>query len=69
MLENGLKGYEGHKILHDNLLQEVVQVAQDFESGKFDRMEDLLENFLKYWLLDHIRHVDVKLVVSGTADG
>lgn len=69
MLENSLKGYEGHKILHDNLLQEVVQVAQDFEVGRFDRMEDLLENFLKYWLLDHIRHVDVKLVVSGTADG
>ena len=58
MDEHDLKGADAHKMLHESLLADLDDVVADFSGGKYDQLEDLLQNYLKFWLLDHITHVD-----------
>ncbi|OFX10421.1 MAG: hypothetical protein A2516_10500 [Alphaproteobacteria bacterium RIFOXYD12_FULL_60_8] len=58
MREHDIRSFESHKILHDHLIGDLEGVLIDLKEGSYDRLEDLLENYLKYWLLDHIVHVD-----------
>lgn len=69
MRETGDEGYAVHKILHDHLLEELRDVAAQYAAGHFTRMEDLLETYLKYWLLDHITNVDMKLAKPRRTSG
>ena len=64
MEEHDLRGAEAHKMLHESLLGDLTDVVSDFDEGKYDQLEDLLQNYLKYWLLDHITHVDKGLGVT-----
>jgi hemerythrin-like metal-binding protein len=52
---------EKHKEVHKNFVAKVVQVERDLHSGKADVGDDLLQ-FLKNWLLQHIRRTDHEYV-------
>jgi hemerythrin len=53
-----LRGQESHAALHRHLLEDLQNVIRDVGQRRYEELEDLLENYLKYWLLDHILHVD-----------
>jgi hemerythrin len=61
MAENSLHGRESHRALHQHLLEDLDQVIRDVAQRRYEELEELLENYLKYWLLDHILHVDKAL--------
>jgi hemerythrin-like metal-binding protein len=52
---------EKHKETHKNFVTKVVQVERDLQHGNCDVGDDLLQ-FLKNWLLQHIRRTDREYV-------
>ncbi len=52
---------EEHKEKHKRLVNKVLKVKSDFESGKMSVSSDLLK-FLKRWLFEHILETDKKYV-------
>lgn len=69
--QNGFPGLDTHRLLHQDLLKDLHQLLQDHANGRFDSLDDLLFNYLKYWLVDHIVHVDSMFVAckaEGVAD-
>jgi hemerythrin len=53
----GYPGKERHKLEHKGLLEKVVQLSKDFDSGKVTITLDVM-NFLKDWLSKHIMGSD-----------
>jgi hemerythrin-like metal-binding protein len=58
---SGYKETEKHKEVHARFVAKVVEVERQFAAGVFDGGEDLLD-FLKKWLLNHIRITDHQYV-------
>ena len=50
---------KGHKEIHKKLVAQVVEFQNQFKSGEKDVSLELME-FLKDWLLDHIKKTDKK---------
>jgi hemerythrin-like metal-binding protein len=50
-----------HKEVHKNFVAKVIQVEKDLQKGNADVGDDLLQ-FLKNWLLQHIRRTDREYV-------
>lgn len=61
MKASAYHGLQSHHALHAHLLLDLDQVIRDVASRRYEELEELLENYLKYWLLDHILHVDMAL--------
>ncbi|MBF0268771.1 MAG: hemerythrin family protein [Alphaproteobacteria bacterium] len=57
----GYKNMNSHLALHAHLLEDLRSVIRDVASRRYEELEELLENYLKFWLLDHIQHVDKPL--------
>ena len=62
MDEHGTPGIEGHKRAHRNLLADMGAVIEDAKAGRLRDLDGLVENYLKFWLLDHILRMDMRLV-------
>jgi len=63
--------YEGsseHKEKHKRLVDNVIKVKSDFESGKISVSADLLK-FLKRWLFEHILETDKKYITCFHQNG
>ncbi|TAN56175.1 MAG: hypothetical protein EPN26_04230, partial [Rhodospirillales bacterium] len=58
MAKNHIRELASHATLHHHLLADLDGVVRDVASRRYEELEGLLENYLKYWLLDHIAHVD-----------
>ncbi len=59
---------EEHKAKHKRLVDKVVKIKSDFESGKISVSTDLLK-FLKRWLFEHILETDKKYVKCFQLNG
>jgi len=59
---------EEHKEKHKRLVNKVLNVKSDFESGKISVSSDLLK-FLKRWLFEHILETDKKYVECFQLNG
>lgn len=57
MTQFNYAGKDRHKIEHKNLLEKVVTLAKDLDSGKVTITLDVM-NFLKDWLAKHIMGTD-----------
>ena len=58
MISIGFPGLDTHKKLHEHLLKELKQFAEDFEQGPSHQIKNELITFLKFWLSTHIRGID-----------
>lgn len=65
IVDGALGGLETHQLLHRDLLNDLHQVIDRHRAGYYLDMNDLLFNYMKYWLVDHILNVDAEMVVSG----
>lgn len=68
MQEHGYAGYEAHKLQHDILIRQVVNLNAQLQQGQPVLNLEVLE-FLKDWLLDHIVHSDLLYVPFLTQRG
>jgi len=57
-----------HKEKHKRLVDNVIKVKSDFESGKISVSSDLLK-FLKRWLFEHILETDKKYITCFHQNG
>ncbi len=56
---HGYKEIDAHKEIHRELVAQVVDFQKQFASGEADISIELME-FLKDWLVDHIKKTDAK---------
>ena len=61
MRERSYAKYEAHKEAHEALLDEILEISDDYEAGKFDNYEDVLSKRLEAWFVDHFRTHDAPL--------
>jgi hemerythrin len=54
---------ETHKLAHEALLAEFSAALKEHAQAGVEAIRTLLEGYVKYWLLDHIVHVDAQLKV------
>ncbi|MCK5679239.1 bacteriohemerythrin, partial [bacterium] len=59
MLEHQFPDYDSHAVIHRDLVAKVVDFQKQFKAGKSTVSLELLE-FLKDWLIGHIKGVDRK---------
>lgn len=59
-------GLEGHRILHEHLLSDLDAVIAQYGAGRYADLEDLLQTYLKFWLIDHIRNVDARTLPGAS---
>jgi hemerythrin-like metal-binding protein len=52
---------ETHKMSHEALLSELSAALKEHALAEVEKVRALLEGYVKYWLLDHIVHVDSQL--------
>jgi len=52
--------YEQHKVLHKNLVKQVVGVLIRLKKGKEVNRDDMIK-FLSSWLIEHIEREDAKI--------
>lgn len=57
----GYPAAAAHVAEHRNLLDDFGNVMAEYRQGQYRGSEDALENYLKYWLIDHIARIDKKL--------
>ena len=63
LMENiGYPLFEPHRKLHDELIQRVENLSEDFYNGEYLLVDELLL-FLRDWLCEHILSVDAKVGV------
>lgn len=60
MEKYNFKGYDEHKVQHDDILEEVKVIYNKLEKGEEISMVNILE-FLKKWLINHILKTDLVL--------
>jgi methyl-accepting chemotaxis protein len=58
---HGYDGMDGHVKTHNKLVAQLVDFQNQFKTGKKDISIELME-FLKDWLVDHIKKADTKYV-------
>lgn len=54
----GAPGLETHRALHQHLLKDLLAIIDHHAAGAYADLDHLMHNYLKYWLIDHIRNVD-----------
>jgi len=57
--KHGYTELESHKEIHSQMVAQVVEFQEQFKKGEKDVSLDLLE-FLKDWLIDHIKKTDMQ---------
>lgn len=62
MAEQKLPEHDAHVLLHADLLSDLQNVMARVKSEGYQDLEGVIYNYLQYWLVDHILHVDCRLV-------
>jgi len=57
MVDHGYENYEKHKIIHDSFSRKAVDLKKQLSEEGFVLSLDVL-NFLRDWLIDHIKGTD-----------
>jgi hemerythrin len=68
MQKHQYPAYQSHKILHDALTKQVVDVTNKFQEGKSIVTIEVM-NFLKDWLTNHIQNTDKKYTAHLNGKG
>lgn len=58
MMDAAVPAIDDHRLLHRRLLEDLDTLIARWTEGGFTELEAVLESDLKFWLIDHIRHVD-----------
>ena len=61
MRSNQYPGYEAHKKLHENMISKMSECMEKYKSNPDNTIDDAL-NFLKNWLINHIKGDDRKYI-------
>jgi hemerythrin len=56
-----LADHRAHAFMHRDLVQTLQEMIRRYEQGTFDGFEDVFRRYLKFWLIDHIVHVDTPM--------
>lgn len=57
---------EAHSMLHDDLLSALQDVQEKVKVEGYLGLESVVQDYLQYWLIDHINHVDRQLVEAAS---
>jgi len=68
MVKHSYPGYLKHKALHDELVNQVLEIEKELKSGKTVISQDVL-NFLKKWLVEHIVGTDKQYTTFMNSKG
>lgn len=60
-------GIKSHKSIHKSVLEKVGGFASDFKAGDSSMLPEEFFDFLKFWLVSHIRGVDKKYSAPANA--
>ncbi|MEY3219294.1 MAG: hypothetical protein RIT27_651 [Pseudomonadota bacterium] len=60
---------EAHKILHQNLLNDLKKLGDDFKQSNDEKISSEFVIFLKFWLSTHIMGIDNKYGVYAKQTG
>ncbi len=55
------RGYDEHKADHEELLEAIREIMDDYEAGAFAELSDVLAERLRAWFADHFRDQDARL--------
>jgi hemerythrin len=56
-----LADHRAHIFMHRDLIVTLQEMIRRYEEGTFDGFEDDFRRYLKFWLIDHIVHVDTPM--------
>lgn len=59
MIQHGFQGYASHKVEHDDLTRQVLDLKKQVDDGKI-ALTIATMNFLKEWLTKHVMGTDMK---------
>ncbi len=68
MVEFGYEGYSEHKKIHDDFTQKAVDLKDQLSEAGFVLSLDVL-NFLRDWLINHIKGTDRKYIKCFNDNG
>lgn len=60
MVHNNYEGFKEHKVQHDAFIKKVTELADGYKAGSKEITLNTYD-FLKDWLLNHIKHTDKDL--------
>lgn len=58
MEEHNTPGLAVHRVLHTNLVNDFKGLSAQYREGRYGRVSEAFQKRLKFWLLDHMIHVD-----------
>lgn len=53
--------YTEHKTDHEKLLDDIRDIMDDFEAGKYDAYDEALSSAVRDWFVDHFKTKDARL--------
>lgn len=62
----GFDGLKTHKLIHKSLLERVGEFVEEFTTSGSDVLPDDLFDFLKFWLVTHIKGIDTKYTAADS---
>jgi hemerythrin-like metal-binding protein len=61
MKQRNYDQYEAHKADHERLLDEIRNIMDDCDSGKYSGMDTQLATRLEHWFVEHFKSMDSRL--------
>ncbi len=61
MRKHAYDQYEDHKSDHEKLLDDIRDIMDDFDSGKYMAYDEALANAVRDWFVDHFKTRDARL--------
>lgn len=61
MREHGYPLQPEHQTEHRNIAAELEKVLVEYAEGHYRSTEGAIENYFKFWILDHVSNQDMKL--------
>ena len=61
MRKHNYDQYSEHKGDHEKLLDDIRDIMDDFEAGKYEACDDVLAKAVRDWFVDHFKTKDARL--------
>jgi hemerythrin-like metal-binding protein len=60
--QHALSDHHVHTEMHNELVKNLEDLINRYAEGHFEGIEEVFRRYLKFWLIDHIVHVDAPMV-------